>query len=382
MSTGPLAGVKVLEIQGIGPGPFCCMMLADMGADVVRIDRAGNVREMSGPSKDVLARGRRSVAVDLKSPDGIETVLKMVEQADVIVEGFRPGVMERLGLGPDVCLERNPKIVFGRMTGWGQEGPMAHAAGHDINYIALAGALEGIGRQGENPVPPLNLVGDFGGGGMLLAFGVACALAERANSGKGQVVDAAMVDGASTLMAFFSGMKAMGGWGDGGRGTNLLDTGAHFYETYETSDGKFISLGSIEPQFYAELMDKLGLADDKNVPAQMDRSGWPLLKARFETLFKTRTRDQWCELMEGTDICFAPVLSLDEAPDHPHIKARKTYVDFAGVVQPAPSPRFSRTEASLDRVPPHPGDQTDEVLADFGFSGEDIAKLRDAKAIA
>lgn len=382
MSTGPLAGVKVLEIQGIGPGPFCCMMLADMGADVVRIDRAGNVREMGGPSKDVLARGRRSVAVDLKSPDGIETVLTMVEQSDVIVEGFRPGVMERLGLGPEVCLERNPKIVFGRMTGWGQEGPMAQAAGHDINYIALAGALEGIGRQGEKPLPPLNLVGDFGGGGMLLAFGVACALVERATSGKGQVVDAAMVDGASTLMAFFAGMKAMGGWGDGGRGTNLLDTGAHFYETYETSDGKFISLGSIEPQFYAELIEKLGLTDDKNVPAQMDRSGWPLLKARFETLFKTRTRDQWCELMEGTDICFAPVLSLDEAPDHPHIKARETYVDFAGVVQPAPSPRFSRTEAKLDRVPPHPGAQTDEVLADFGFSSEAIAKLRDAKAIA
>ncbi len=382
MPTGPLAGVKVLEIQGIGPGPFCCMMLADMGADVVRIDRAGNVREMSGPSKDVLARGRRSVAVDLKSADGIETVLKMVEQADVIVEGFRPGVMERLGLGPDVCLERNPKIVFGRMTGWGQEGPMAQAAGHDINYIALAGALEGIGRQGEKPVPPLNLVGDFGGGGMLLAFGVACALVERASSGKGQVVDAAMVDGASTLMAFFAGMKAMGGWGSGGRGTNLLDTGAHFYETYETSDGKFISLGSIEPQFYAELIDKLGLTDDKNVPAQMDRSGWPLLKARFETLFKTRTRDQWCELMEGTDICFAPVLSLDEAPEHPHIKARETYVDFAGVVQPAPSPRFSRTAAKLDRVPPHPGAQTDEVLAEFGFSSDEITKLRDAKAIA
>ena len=382
MSTGPLAGVKVLEIQGIGPGPFCCMMLADMGADVVRIDRAGNVREMSGPSKDVLARGRRSVAVDLKSPDGIETVLKMVEQSDVIVEGFRPGVMERLGLGPDVCLERNPKIIFGRMTGWGQEGPMAQAAGHDINYIALAGALEGIGRQGEKPVPPLNLVGDFGGGGMLLAFGVACALVERASSGKGQVVDAAMVDGASTLMAFFAGMKAMGGWGDGGRGTNLLDTGAHFYETYETSDGKSISLGSIEPQFYAELIDKLGLTDDKNIPAQMDRSGWPLLKARFETLFKTRTRDQWCELMEGTDICFAPVLSMDEAPEHPHIKARETYVDFAGVVQPAPSPRFSRTEPTLDRVPPHAGAQTDEVLADFGFSSDEIARLRDGKAIA
>ena len=357
------------------------MMLADMGAEVIRIDRANTVRDQKGPSKDVLARGRRSVAVDLKSPDGIETVLKLVEKADVIVEGFRPGVMERLGLGPEVCLERNPSIVFGRMTGWGQEGPMAQAAGHDINYIALAGALEGIGRQGEKPVPPLNLVGDFGGGGMLLAFGVACALAERGNSGKGQVVDAAMVDGASTLMAFFSGMKAMGGWGDGGRGTNLLDTGAHFYETYETSDGKYISLGSIEPQFYAELLEKLGLVED-DLPAQMDKSGWPLMKARLETLFKTQTRDQWCALMEGTDICFAPVLSMDEAPDHPHIKARNTYVDFAGVIQPAPSPRFSRTEATLVRAPAHPGEHTDEVLGDFGFSAEEIAKLRDGKAVA
>ena len=286
MSTGPLAGVKVLEIQGIGPGPFCCMMLADMGADVVRIDRAGNVREMSGPSKDVLARGRRSVAVDLKSPDGIETVLKMVEQADVIVEGFRPGVSERLGLGPDVCLERNPKIIFGRMTGWGQEGPMAQAAGRHQLHCARR-RCRGIGRQGEAR-SALNLVGDFGGGGMLLAFGVACALVERASSDKGQVVDAAMVDGASTLMAFFAGMKAMGAWATAAAG-RTCSTPAHFYETYETSDGKFISLGSIEPQFYAELIEKLGLTDDKTIPAQMDRSGWPLLKARFETLFKTRT---------------------------------------------------------------------------------------------
>lgn len=383
MSKGPLAGIKVLEVAGIGPGPFCGMMLSDMGASVTRLDRAGSVKaEMPDrPSADVLARGRRSVGVDLKSPDGIETVLKMVEQADVIIEGFRPGVMERLGLGPDVCLARNPKIVYGRMTGWGQEGPMANAAGHDINYIALAGALEGIGRLGEKPVPPLNLVGDFGGGGMLLAFGVACALTERATSGKGQVIDAAMVDGASTLMAFFHGMKAMGGHGSGGRGTNILDTGAHFYETYETSDGKYISLGSIEPQFYAELLEKLRLNDD-DLPHQMDKSGWPLLKARFETLFKTQTRDQWCDLMEGTDICFAPVLSMDEVADHPHIKARNTYVDFEGLVQPAPSPRFSRTEASLDLPPAHPGQHSDEVLSSFGFSAEDIAKLRDSKAIA
>ena len=388
MSTGPLAGIKVIELQGIGPGPFCGMMLADMGADVIRVDRASNVktgddaRDPNAPPADVLARGRRSVGVDLKSADGIETVLRLCEGADVLIEGFRPGVMERLGLGPDVCLERNPKLVYGRMTGWGQEGPMAQAAGHDINYIALAGALEPIGRQGEKPLPPLNLVGDFGGGGMLLAFGIACALTERATSGKGQVVDAAMVDGASTLMAFFHGLKAMGGWGDGGRGTNLLDTGAHFYETYETSDGKYISLGSIEPQFYAELMDKLGLADDDKIPHQMDRSGWPLLKARFETLFKTRTRDQWCELMEGTDICFAPVLTMDEVADHPHIQARETYVERHGLTQPAPSPRFGRTRPSLDRPPAHAGQHTDEVLADMGFGEEEIARLRDAKAIA
>ena len=383
MSKGPLAGVKVLEVAGIGPGPFCCMMLADMGAEVTRLDRAGSVKEHDPdqPSVDVLGRGRRSVGVDLKQADGIEAVLKMVEQADVLVEGFRPGVMERLGLGPDACLERNPTLVYGRMTGWGQEGPMAQAAGHDINYIALAGALEGIGRPGQNPVPPLNLVGDFGGGGMLLAFGIACALAERAQSGQGQVIDAAMVDGAATLMGFFYGMKAMGGWGSGGRGTNILDTGAHFYDTYETADGKYISVGSIEPQFYAELLEKLHLSDD-DLPHQMDKSGWPLLKARFETLFKTQTRDQWCELMEGTDICFAPVLSMDEAPEHPHLKGRATFVEPGGVVQPAPSPRFSRTPPTLERPPAHAGQHTDEVLADFGFDAEEIARLRDGKTVA
>jgi alpha-methylacyl-CoA racemase len=387
MSTGPLSGIKVLEIQGIGPGPFCGMMLADMGAEVIRIDRAANVRtgddarDPERPPADVLARGRRSVGVDLKQPDGIETVLRLVEKADVLIEGFRPGVMERLGLGPEVCLERNPALVYGRMTGWGQEGPMAHAAGHDINYIALAGALEPIGRQGENPVPPLNLVGDFGGGGMLLAFGIACALVERAGSGKGQVVDAAMVDGASTLMAFFHGMKALGAWGPE-RGTNLLDGGAHFYDTYETSDGKYVSIGSIEPQFYAELIEKLGLRDDETLPHQMDRSGWPLMKARFETLFKTQTRDQWCALMEGSDVCFAPVLDMDEVANHPHIQARGTYVERNGLTQPAPAPRFGRTAPSLDLPPAHPGQHTEDVLADMGFDAGDIARLRDAKAIA
>jgi alpha-methylacyl-CoA racemase len=329
---------------------------------------------------DVLARGRRSVAVDLKSKEGIAVVLRLVERADVLLEGFRPGVMERLGLGPDVCLARNPRLVYGRMTGWGQEGPMAQAAGHDINYIALAGALEPIGRKGQKPTPPLNLVGDFGGGGMLLAFGIAAALVERASSGKGQVIDAAMVDGAATLMGFFHGMLAMGAWG-GERGTNILDTGAPYYDTYETKDGLFISLGSIEPQFYAELIEKLGL-DPKSLPGQNDRSQWPAMKERFEAIFKTKTRDEWCALMEGTDICFAPVLSMKEVAKHPHLAHRSTYVEAHGLTQPAPSPRFSRTPAALDRPPARAGEHTEEVLTAFGFGADEIAKLREAKAIS
>ncbi|MBY0402252.1 CoA transferase [Myxococcota bacterium] len=380
MGKGPLQGIRVLEIAGIGPGPFCGMMLADMGADVVRIDRATKGRDMGRAPVDVLARGRRSVAVDLKSGDGVAVVLRLVEQADVLLEGFRPGVMERLGLGPEVCLARNPRLVYGRMTGWGQEGPMAQAAGHDINYIALAGALEPIGRLGQKPTPPLNLVGDFGGGGMLLAFGIACALVERSSSGKGQVIDAAMVDGASTLMGFFHGMAAMGGW-PGERGTNILDTGAHYYETYETKDGRFISLGSIEPQFYAELIEKLGL-DPKSLPNQNDRTKWPEMKTRFEAIFKTKTRDEWCALMEGTDICFAPVLSMKEVAKHPHIAHRKTYVDRDGLVQPAPSPRFSRTPAELDRPAARPGEHTAEVLTAFGFKSEEIEKLRASGAVS
>ena len=381
MAKGPLTGIKVLEFAGIGPGPFCGMMLADMGADVVRIDRAvhGQERGMGRAPIDVLARGRRSVAVDLKSKQGIAVVLRLVEQADVVLEGFRPGVMERLGVGPDVCLAHNPRLVYGRMTGWGQEGPMAQAAGHDINYIALAGALEPIGRKGQKPTPPLNLVGDFGGGGMLLAFGIAAALVERASSGKGQVIDAAMVDGASTLMGFFHGMAAMGGW-PGERGTNILDTGAHYYETYETKDGLYISLGSIEPQFYAELIEKLGL-DPKTLPAQNDRSQWPAMKDRFETIFKAKTRDEWCALMEGTDICFAPVLSLKEVAKHPHLVHRSTYVEHHGLVQPAPSPRFSRTPPALGRPAPRPGEHTEDVLASYGFKQDEIERLRESKAI-
>ncbi len=381
MAKGPLAGIKVLEVAGIGPGPFCGMMLADMGAEVIRIDRADRVRggDPAQPPADILARGRRSIGVDLKQAAGVDVVLRLVDQADVLIEGFRPGVMERLGLGPDVCLERNPRLIYGRMTGWGQEGPLAHAAGHDINYIALAGALEPIGRKGEKPTPPLNLVGDFGGGGMLLAFGIASALVERASSGKGQVVDAAMVDGAATLMGMFHSMAAIGAWNEE-RGTNLLDTGAHFYDTFETSDGKYVSIGSIEPQFYAELLEKLELTDE-DLPAQMDKSGWPILKERFEAIFKTRTRDEWCALMEGSDVCFAPVLKMSEAAEHPHIKHRKTFVEVHGLSQPAPSPRFSRTVPELDRPPAHAGQHSKEVLESFGFAADEIDRLRDDKAI-
>jgi alpha-methylacyl-CoA racemase len=377
--SGPLSGYKVIELAGIGPGPFCGMMLADMGADVIRVDRAQNVMggDPSSPPSGVLERGRRSIGVDLKNPDGIEAVLKLVEGADVIFEGFRPGVTERLGLGPDVCLARNPKIVYGRMTGWGQEGPYAQAAGHDINYIALAGALHPIGRAGEKPVPPLNLVGDFGGGGMLLAFGIACALLETAKSGKGQVVDAAMVDGAAILTAMFYGMRP---FHTTERGTNLLDTGAHFYDTYETKDGEYISVGSIEPQFYAELRRLAELTDDE-WSAQMDRGQWPALKVKIAEVFKQKTRDEWNALMEHTDVCYAPVLSLDEAHLHPHNVHRGTFKTINGTVQPGPAPRFSRTDGEIQGPAAHAGQHTYEVLADFGYSGDEIAKLRETGAV-
>ncbi len=379
---GPLKGVKVIELAGIGPGPFCGMMLSDMGADVLRIDRAQLVPGAAerNRSADVLGRGRRSIGVDLKQPEGVETVLRLVERADVLFEGFRPGVTERLGLGPDVCLARNPRLVYGRMTGWGQEGPLAQAAGHDINYIALAGALASIGRAGEAPVPPLNLVGDFGGGGMLLAFGILAALVERSHSGQGQVIDAAMVDGAAVLMAIFHGMRAAGFWSDE-RGTNLLDTGAHFYDVYETVDGKYVSLGSIEPQFYAELLRLTGL-EGEELPDQSDRSHWPELKERVAKVIKTRTRDEWCEIMEGSDVCFAPVLSMAEAPGHPHNRARGTFVEVEGVSQAAPAPRFGRTPPEISRPPAYAGQHTDEALADWGFAADEIARLRERKAIA
>ncbi len=380
--SGPLEGVRVIEIAGIGPGPFAAMMLADMGADVVRVDRADKVSggDPANPPIDLLGRGRRSVGVDLKHPEGAGVVLRLAEHADVLIEGFRPGVMERLGIGPEECLARNPRLVYGRMTGWGQEGPYADASGHDINYIALAGALDPIGRAGEPPVPPMNLVGDFGGGGMLMAYGVVCALLERGRSGKGQVIDAAMVDGAAVLTTFIHSLRAIGIWSDE-RGTNLLDTGAHFYDVYETADHRYVSVGSIEPKFYAELLRLSGL-EGEALPAQMDRSQWPALKERVAEVFRTKTRDEWSALMEGTDVCFAPVLSMGEAPAHPHNRRRETFVEVAGVPQPAPAPRFARTPGGIDRPPPHAGQHTDDTLTEWGFSADEREKLRQAGAIA
>ncbi len=379
--SGPLSGVKVVEIAGIGPGPFAAMMLADMGADVVRVDRAQAVTgNFDRQNLEILNRGRRSIGVDLKNPDGVETVMKLVDQADALIEGFRPGVADRLGIGPDACLARNPKLVYGRMTGWGQDGPYAQAAGHDINYIALAGALGHFGRAGAKPTPPINLVGDFGGGGMLMAFGVACALVESARSGQGQVIDAAMVDGAAALMAMVWGFQALGIWGPAG--TNVLDTGAPFYDTYETSDGKFISLGSLEPQFYAELVTRLGLTDELELAGQMNQTTWADQREKFTALFLTKTRDDWCEVLEMTDVCFAPVLTMTEAAEHPHLKARNTIVEDHGVMQPAPAPRFSRTPGSIQRPPAWPGQHTDELLADWGFGADEISSLRASGAVA
>ncbi len=369
-----------MEIAGIGPGPFAAMMLADMGADVIRVDRPQGVPDdFSAPNPELLNRGRRSVAVDLKAPEGVECVLDLVEQADALLEGFRPGVAERLGIGPDVCLERNPKLVYGRMTGWGQEGPYAQAAGHDINYIALAGALAHLGRAGEKPTPPINLVGDFGGGGMLLAFGIVCGIVEARGSGRGQVVDAAMVDGSAALMTMVWGLQAQGFWTDE-RGANVLDTGAPFYDTYETADGKFVSVGALEPQFYATLLELTGLGDE-DLSRQMDVSAWPDLRERLTEVFKSKTRDEWCEVLEQTDACFAPVLTMREAREHPHMAQRDTFVEVEGIAQPAPAPRFDRTTPEIQRPPAWPGEHTDEALSDWGFTADDVTKLRDAGAI-
>jgi alpha-methylacyl-CoA racemase len=381
---GPLTGIKIIEMVGLGPCPFAAMMLADMGAEVIRIDRktkpgADNPFPMLGTKFDVMARGRRSLALDLKHPAAREVVLKLVEQADILIEGFRPGVMERLGLGPDACHARNPRLVFGRVTGWGQTGPLAQAAGHDLNYIALSGMLHAMGRAATPPSPPLNLVGDFGGGAMMLAFGVVCAALEAKHSGKGQVVDAAMTDGTALLGAMIYGLRAFGSWSDA-REANMLDGGAPFYDTYACLDGKFLSVGAIEPQFYAQLLAITG-ATDPDFRKQWRQERWPELKAKFAALFATRTRDDWCALLVGTDACVAPVLDMAEAPAHPHNAARASFIEIDGVTQPAPAPRFSRTPAEAGQAATAPGQHSAAVLADWGFSGESIETLKGAGVI-
>jgi alpha-methylacyl-CoA racemase len=372
---GPLAGIKVLEFESIGPAPFAGMLLADMGADVLVIDRPegtdlGLERERW---YDTMMRGKRSVTLDLKKTTSKEAIYSLAEKADALIEGMRPGVMERLGVGPQELLKINPKLVYGRMTGWGQSGPLAPRAGHDINYIALTGILNAIGRKGEAPLPPLNLVGDFGGGGMLLGFGVACGLIEAARSGKGQVIDAAMVEGASLLAVMFAGFLGAGSWSDS-RGSNILDTGAPWYNVYETKDGKYVSIGAIEERFYKELLTRLALAE-KDFP-QNDRAKWPLHKAAFATAFKAKTRDEWVKVFEGSDACFAPVLSWSEAPRHPHNRARSAFVSVKRVEQPAPAPRFSRTSPEIQRGPPERGEGGGQALADWGFDAEQVKRLR------
>ncbi|MFP6809516.1 MAG: CaiB/BaiF CoA-transferase family protein [Pseudohongiellaceae bacterium] len=369
---GPLTGIKVIEMAAIGPVPFCAMMLSDMGAEVIRIDRLS--QKGSGSSANVLYRGRKSVAFDLKNSMALDSTLRLSDQADVILEGFRPGVMERLGLGPEVCLERNPKLIYGRMTGWGQSGPLSHAAGHDINYISIAGALGSMGYADRPPAPPLNLIGDFGGGAMYLLAGILAAIVERNSSGKGQVVDAAMTDGTASLLSPFYGLMAMGMWSTE-RYSNRLDGGAFYYGSYECSDGKYISLGSLEPQFYALLLEKCGITDE-TFKEQSDQEAWPIKREKMEALFKTKTQQEWCGILEGTDVCFAPVLNLKEAPDHPHNKTRQTFVKVQGVTQPAPAPRFSRTQGKIQSPAALTGENTEEVLSDWGFSDSEISNLK------
>lgn len=374
---GPLAGIKVVEMAGIGPGPFCAMMLSDMGAEVIRVDRLAH--KGSGHRANVLNRGRRSIAVDLKNPDGVAAVQQLIDGADVVIEGFRPGVMERLGLGPDTCLARNPRLIFGRMTGWGQSGPLAPAAGHDINYISIGGALGAMGYSDRPPAPPLNLVGDFGGGAMYLLAGVLAALVERGTSGQGQVIDAAMTDGTASLLSPFYGMMAMGMWTKE-RMDNRLDGGAHYYGSYACSDGKFISIGSIEPQFYALLLELCEI-DDPEFAKQNDKQHWASLRGKLEALFVTQTRDYWCALLEGTDVCFAPVLDLQEAPQHPHNLARQSFVEIDGVTQPAPAPRFSRTPTTVQAPAAMAGEHSEEILNDWGFAPDEILALQQSGAI-
>jgi len=380
---GPLHGIKIVEFAALGPAPMGAMILADLGAEVVRIERklppgAKPGSELFDPRLDILNRSRRVVTLDLKKPEGLAAARQLIAGADILIEGFRPGVMERLGLGPDECLGSNPRLVFGRMTGWGQTGPLANAAGHDINYLSLSGALHAIGEPGGKPVVPLNLVADCGGGAMLLVVGVLAALLEARSSGQGQVVDAAMTDGSALLMTMMYTLKAMGEWTQQ-RGSNLLDGGAHFYDTYRCADGKYISIGPIEPQFYALFLDKTGLADP-DFSQQWDRARWPELKVRLAAHLATRSRDEWCALLEGTDACVAPVLDMDEAPEHPHNRARGTFIEVGGVVQPAPAPRFSRSTPAKPR-PPLTGATGEDVLADWGFSPDALDGLRKAGAI-
>jgi alpha-methylacyl-CoA racemase len=377
---GPLQGMKVIELAGIGPGPYCAMLLADLGADVIRVDRPATPEERDNPNLKyaVLQRSRRSIAVDLKQPAAIELVLKMVESSNALIEGFRPGVTERLGLGPDVCLERNPALVYGRMTGWGQDGPMSHTAGHDINYIALTGALHAIGPK-ERPVPPLNLVGDFGGGGVFLAFGVCAALVHALQTGEGQVIDTAMTEGAASLAASIYGGYAAGRVVNE-RESNMLDGGSYFYGTYECADGKFVSVGSIEGKFHDELLQYTGLADAPT-RERFQMQDWPTKKAQLAAIFKTKTRDEWDAVLNGSDVCYAPVLDFDEAPLHPHNVARKAFQEIDGVMQPGPAPRFSKTPGEISRPPAGPGKHTDEVLSDFGFDDAEIAALHDAGTV-
>jgi alpha-methylacyl-CoA racemase len=371
---GPLTGVRVLEIASLAPAPFGCMILADLGADVLRIDRAERCGPLAAQPRDPLSRSRRSIGLNLKDGTAIDLLLRLIEDADVLVEGFRPGVAERLGFGPALCADRNPRLIFARMTGWGQHGPLAHTAGHDIDYIAISGALGMVGRAGESPVPPVNLIGDFGGGGMLMALGILAALVERERSGAGQVVDAAMVDGSALLTSFVYGLRAAGGWQDA-RGSNLLDGGAPFYDTYATADGEYVAVGALEPQFYAALLHGLDLVD-AGLPEQHDRDGWPVLRQRFTEAFAQRTRAEWEQVFAGTDACVSPVLSLAEAPAHPHAVARNAFVAVGGVTQPAPAPRFGRTPAHSPAPPPRPGADTDAVLADLGLSAADVTDLR------
>jgi alpha-methylacyl-CoA racemase len=374
---GPLTGIRVVEMAGIGPGPFTAMMLSDLGAEVIRVDRLSH--KGTGHRANVLNRGRKSIAVDLKNPRGVETTLRLIEQADVVLEGFRPGVMERLGLGPEECLSVNPRLIFGRMTGWGQTGPLSQAAGHDINYISIAGALGAMGYADRPPAPPLNLVGDFGGGAMYLLTGILAALVERATSGQGQIIDAAMTDGTASLLSPFFGLMAMNMWTTD-RFSNRLDGGAFYYGSYECSDGKYISIGSLEPQFYALLLEKAEITDPE-FQEQLDEAAWPAKREKLNQLFKTRTRQQWCDIMEGTDVCFAPVLDLKEAPTHPHNIDRKTFVELEDVVQPAPAPRFSRTQGEIQGPAAMAGEHTREVLSAWNFTDQEIGELQASGAI-